>query len=91
MQLRTLTERFAQLDVQLRAAPGPMPDEQLDRLIAQWLNLAEDLIATPAEDAHDIAAKLNTLARVVNETGDVEERDLDMLADIQLDMQRLAS
>ncbi|MFZ1096437.1 MAG: hypothetical protein WAN75_45640 [Xanthobacteraceae bacterium] len=48
-----------------------MPDEQLDRLIAQWLDVAKDLIAKPTEDAHDIAAKLITLARVVNETGNV--------------------
>jgi hypothetical protein len=36
-----------------------VPDEQLDRLIAQWLDVAKDLIAKPTEDAHDIAAKLN--------------------------------
>jgi hypothetical protein len=65
--------------------------EQFDRFIAQWLDLAKDLIATPAKDAHDIAAKLITLARLISETGDAEERDLDMLADIQRDMQRLAS
>jgi hypothetical protein len=72
---QTHAHRFARLDVQLRAAPGLMPDTDFDQLVSDWLNAAKDFIATPAAEPQDVAAKLVTLARLVAETGGIGDRD----------------